>query len=67
MNLNLSQLNEFENYMRSGQLERDFKNGDDNKRFEILEILEKLMDMAELGDEIATHLIFPGLRTASKT
>ena len=48
--LTVKDLEEFENYMRSGELETDFKD----------ELLEKFMDVAELADETATKVIFRG-------
>ena len=42
--------------MRSGELEADFKDGCENDRFYLLELLEKLMDVAELADATAAHL-----------
>ncbi|WP_027186116.1 hypothetical protein [Desulfovibrio inopinatus] len=45
-------------YMRSGQLEEDFKYSAPDRRGEILDILEKLMDAAEIANEVATRLIF---------
>ena len=56
--LTVKDLEELESYMRSGQLEADFKDGCENDRFELL---EKLMDVAELADATATRLIFRGL------
>ena len=64
--LTVKDLEEFENYMRSGELETDFKdrNGDgtidENDRYYLLELLEKFMDVAELADETATKVIFRG-------
>ena len=59
--LTVNDLEEFETYMRSGELEADFKDGCENDRFYLLELLEKLMDVAELADATATRLIFRGL------
>ena len=58
--LTVKDLEELEEYMRSGQLEADFKDGCENDRFYLLELLEKLMDVAELADETATKVIFRG-------
>ena len=58
--LTVKDLEELEEYMRSGQLEADFKDGCENDRFYLLELLEKLMDVAELADETATRVIFRG-------
>lgn len=59
--LTVKDLEELESYMRTGQLEADFKDGCENDRFYLLELLEKLMDVAELADATATRLIFRGL------
>ncbi len=45
-------------YMRSGQLEEDFSYSSPERRGEILDVLEKLMDAAEIANEVATRLIF---------
>ncbi len=59
--LTVKDLEELETYMRSGELEADFTDGCENDRFYLLELLEKLMDAAELADATATRLIFRGL------
>lgn len=53
-------LDEFAEYMKSGAMEQDFKDGCENDRFYLLNLLEKFMDVAELADETATKLIFRG-------
>lgn len=59
--LTVNDLEIFEKYILSGQLEQDFKDGCENDRFYLLELLEKLMDVSELADAAATRLIFRGL------
>ena len=59
--MTVNDLEELETYMRSGELEADFKDGCENDRFYLLELLEKLMDVAELADATVTRLIFRGL------
>ena len=59
--LNIQDLESLETYIRSGQLEKDFQDGCENDRHYLLELLEKLMDVAELADESATRLIYRGL------
>lgn len=59
--LNIDQLEEMENHIRSGQLEKEFRESGETQRYYILELLEKLMDVAELADEAATRLIFRGI------
>jgi hypothetical protein len=51
-------LNELEEYLKSGNLEEDFEYSSEERRIEILDYLERLMDLAELADETATRLIF---------
>lgn len=59
--LNIQDLETLETYIRSGQLEKDFQDGCEHDRHYLLELLEKLMDVAELADEAATRLIYRGL------
>lgn len=59
--LTIKDLDEFEKYIRSGELEENFKCSPEETRYQILELLEKLMDVSELADEAATRLIFRGL------
>ncbi len=58
------ELDEFAEYMQSGAMEQDFKDGCENDRFYLLNLLEKFMDVAELADETATKLIFKGSLSA---
>ncbi|MFP4168732.1 MAG: hypothetical protein ACLFSY_07805 [Desulfonatronovibrionaceae bacterium] len=56
--LNEKFLFELEEYLNSGRLEEDFEYSDEDRRLEILDYLERLMDVAEKADEVATRLIF---------
>jgi len=47
-------------YLDSGDLETDFDFANEEGRVIILEFLEKLMNVAEKADEVATKLIFKG-------
>lgn len=58
--LTIDELNAFEKYIKSGRMEAEFKCGSEEDRIDLLELLEKLMDVAELADEAATRLIFRG-------
>ncbi len=51
-------LNDLEQYLKSGELEKDFEYSSEERRAEILDYLERLMDLAELADETATKIIF---------
>ena len=51
-------LNDFQTYIESGQLAEDFEYSAEDRRFEMLDLLEKFMDVAELADSTATKLIF---------
>lgn len=56
--LNLPYLLEWEEYLASGRMAEDFMYSPEERRLEILEFLEKLMDVAELADEVVTGIIF---------
>ncbi len=56
--LDIKYLEKIEAYFSSGDLMFDFENGDEDRRYAILDYLEKLMDLAEQADELATKLIF---------
>ena len=56
--LNYDYLLELEKYIGSGDLNDDFFWSPEERRLEILNFLEKLMDVAELADEAATRIIF---------
>ncbi|MDD2967629.1 MAG: hypothetical protein PHN64_09170 [Desulfovibrionaceae bacterium] len=58
--INPRDLDEFHTYMTSGEMEKDFAEGCEHDRFYLLELLEKLMDVAETADATATKLIFKG-------
>ncbi len=44
--------------LRLGKIEESFSFASQERRYEILEFLESIMDAGELADEIATRLIF---------
>lgn len=45
-------------YMRSGEMGEDFEYSPEERRHEILDFLEKLMELGESADEAATTIIF---------
>ncbi|WP_022662972.1 hypothetical protein [Paucidesulfovibrio longus] len=51
-------LEKIENYVQSGDLAFEFDNGEEGQRVEILDFLERIMDLGEACDELATKLIF---------
>lgn len=57
-------LNEFEEYLTSGQLEEDYGYSAEDRKMEILEYLERFMDLAEEVDKVATRLLMPNLSDA---
>ncbi len=59
--LDMQELDDFAEYIKSGQLEKDFKNAGEIERGRILELLDKIMDVSDLADEAATRMIFRGL------
>ena len=58
--LDFDYLDRLETYMDSGDMEFEFSNGEEGRRGEILDFLERLMDLSEKADQWATKLIFPG-------
>ncbi|MDP2847032.1 MAG: hypothetical protein Q8O35_02435 [Humidesulfovibrio sp.] len=67
--LDTAHLDKLTDYFNSGDLEFDFEHGDEERRQAILGYLEKLMDLADQADELATKLIFKGgmLQALAKT
>jgi len=53
-------LDRLADYFASGDLEMDFDFANEEGRGIILEFLEKIMDLADAADELATKLIFKG-------
>ena len=58
--ITIDQLNAFEKYLKSRQVEDDFRYGSEQERLDLLELLEKFMNVADVADELATKLIFRG-------
>jgi hypothetical protein len=56
--LDIELLEKLAAYFASGDLEQDFEFADEDKRGRMLDYLEKLMDLADTADAIATKLIF---------
>ena len=56
--LKYSYLVELEEYLTSGYFSEDFLHSEEERRLEMLGFLEKLMDLGELADEVATKIIF---------
>lgn len=54
----LDKLREIEEHIKSGRLAEDFDESSKSSKENILEFLEKLMDLGEMADEAATKLIF---------
>lgn len=49
---------ELEEYLRSGLFAEDFLNSPEDRRIEMLNFLEAVMDLGDLADETATAIIF---------
>ncbi|WP_462325139.1 hypothetical protein [Desulfoplanes sp.] len=56
--ITLNALKAFQNYMQSGQMGKDFEYSSEERRHEMLDLLETFMNVAEIADETATKLIF---------
>jgi len=58
LNERKDQLTELETYLTSGQFMVEFQYLGEERRLEMLGLLEKLMELGELADGIATKIIF---------
>lgn len=58
MRLDTDYLQELREYLDSGRLAEDFEYSAEERRYEILDFLEQLMDLGELADDVATKIIF---------
>lgn len=56
--LNYQYLESLEDYLKSGRFTEDFMYSPEERRLEMLQFMEKLMDLGELSDEVATRIIF---------
>lgn len=56
--LNLNYLLELYQYMSGGGMALDFSCSSEERRLEILEFLDKLMDLGEMADQVASEMIF---------
>ena len=45
-------------YFQSGQMYEDFEYSSEERRYEILDFLEKVIELGEIADETATQIIF---------
>ena len=51
-------IKELKEYLASGRLEEDFTYSTEERRYEILDLLEEIMELGELADKVATNIIF---------
>lgn len=51
-------LEKIKEFIESGDLKFEFENGTEERRYELLDMLELLMELGEQADELATKLIF---------
>jgi hypothetical protein len=58
MRLDSAYISGLKEYLSSGELKEDFMNSPEERRYEILDFLESLMELAEVADAAATKIIF---------
>ncbi len=58
MKLDEKYISQLKEYLQSGQLAEDFEVSPEERRYEILDFLEMLMELGEVADEVATGIIF---------
>lgn len=56
--LNFAYLDKLAAYLNSGDFAFDFEHAAEERRLEMLDFLEQLMDLSELADATATKVIF---------
>ena len=56
--LDIDYLKRVEEYFKNGDCKFEFENGEEERRLEIIDFLEHLMELGEQADELATKLIF---------
>ena len=56
--LDIDYLERVAHYFESGDCKFEFENGEEERRLQIIDFLEHLMDLGEMADELATKLIF---------
>lgn len=59
--INMEYLEKVEAWIRSGDLEADFGFSPDERRFEMLEFLEKLIEIGEMADAAATRILMKNI------
>ncbi|MEF8823976.1 MAG: hypothetical protein V5B78_07050 [Desulfohalobiaceae bacterium] len=58
MKLDDQYITQLKEYIQSGQLAEDFEHSPEERRYEILDFMEMLMELGEVADEAATGIIF---------
>jgi hypothetical protein len=58
MKLDEKYVSQLKDYIKSGQLAEDFDCSPEERRYEILDFMEMLMELGEVADEAATAIIF---------
>lgn len=56
--LDIAYLKRVEEYFKNGDCKFEFEHGEEERRLEIIDFLEHLMELGEQADELATKLIF---------
>ena len=54
----MESLQQLEERLSSGAFAEEFEHAPEERRHELLDFLEKLMDVGELADEVASKVIF---------
>lgn len=58
--LKMKDLEEMEQYIDSGNLAEDFGYSEQDRRYELLDMLEKLIILGEKADQVATDILLKG-------
>ena len=65
MILDESYIDKLQDYLESGELSEVFEYSPEERRFEILDFLEKIIELGEVADKTATEVIFKNSQLGS--
>jgi hypothetical protein len=65
MILDESYIDQLKEYLESGELGQVFDDSSEERRFEILDFLEKVIELGEVADKTATEVIFKNSQLGS--
>ncbi len=65
MILDESYIDKLKDYLETGELAEVFEHSSEERRYEILDFLEKVIELGEIADKAATEIIFKNSQLGS--